>query len=260
MKSSTLKCGRLPSVLAVLLLFCLVFQQAMRRAQGSKPGPTPSIPVTSTIDDNDSSNPGACLLPGQAGTQPNECLFRSDAAGAYTSSGGVISEIYQTTYWSLNLSGQTSRTAYVTFSNNWTPASGRPATPPLSDGLYPMSVNDTTAVISRCYTSSSGTEIINFLSVTTADQYCSLRIEITHKGTQYLYVMAPIFPGTGWATVVCNQVSSGACTDATITPTPASLGAQKANVAYLYSINPKSGKQTLLGSAFNSFLIHVTNP
>ena len=231
--------------------------QTEGNTQHSKTGPT--IPVTSTIEDNDISNPGACLLPGQVGTTPNLCLFHSDGSGAYTEP-DVVSEIFQDTYWLLDLSGQTLRTVDITFSNNWKAAAGGPTNPPLRDGLYPTSTSDALRLISRCYASSAGSTIVNFVSVTTSDPYCSLRVEISQNGAQYLFVMAPIFQGTGFATVVCNKAASGACVDSTIAPTPSSLGGPNPNVANLYSVNPKNGRLTLLGSANNSFVVHVTNP
>ena len=175
--------------------------------------------------------------------------------GAYTNP-GVISEIYQDSYWNLDLSGQTSRTVDITFSNGWKAAQGGPATPPLADGLYPTSMSNSTRMISRCYDSAG--RIVNWLVLGT-NPSCSLRIDITHNGVQYLFVMAPIFAGTGYATVNCTKVSAGACVDATIIPTPSALGPNP-NVANLYSNTGKHGSFILLGSALNSYVIHVTNP
>jgi hypothetical protein len=206
-------------------------------AQGGKPNRSSPINVTSTVHDyTDSTN----LV---------QNLLRSDnAAGQalYATGSNVLSQIFG--IWYLNLTGQTTRSVYLTFSDN---VIGSP-TNPLPDDYY------NPRVLSRCFDTNNN--IIDFLSVNTSDNRCSLRVEFTHNGTAYSFVMSPEYAGTGWATVACSVVnkSSGACVSWTITPTP-STQVNNATVANLY-IDSHGGKQTLVGSYYNTYRIDVTNP
>lgn len=66
-------------------------------------------------------------------------------------------------------------------------------------------------------------------------------------------------PGTGWATVSCNALSSGQFVNWTIEP---NATAPKANVANLYSYYSTKGSATwiYIGQYSNSFRIGLTNP
>jgi hypothetical protein len=182
-------------------------------------------------------------------TNSTSNLLRGDNASgqaSYATGSNVLSQIFG--IWYLNLTGQTTRSVYLTFSDN---VIGSP-THPLPDDYY------NPRVLSRCFDTNNN--IIDFLSVKTSDNRCSLRVEFTHNGTAYSFVMSPEYAGTGWATVACNAVnnSSGACVSWTITPTP-STQVNNATVANLY-IDSHGGKQTLVGSYYNTYRIDVTNP
>jgi hypothetical protein len=204
-------------------------------AQGGKPPRSSPINVTSTVHDYTDS------------TNLFQNLLRSDATdqASYATGGNVRSQIFS--FWYLDLRSQTARSVYLTFSATVSGPSN-----PLPDGYY------NAEVLSRCYDTNNN--IIDFLSVKTSDNRCSLRVEFTHNGTAYSFVMSPEYAGTGWATVACNAVnnSSGACVSWTITPTPSSQ-VNNATVANLY-IDSHGGKQTLVGSYYNTYRIDVTNP
>jgi hypothetical protein len=178
-------------------------------------------------------------------------LLRSDdynASGqaSYDTTSNFRSQIFS--MWYLDLRSQTTRSVYLTFSQTVSGPSN-----PLPDGYY------NPEVLSRCLDTNGN--IVDFLSVNTSDNRCSLRVDFTHAGASYVFVMsaAPQYAGTGWATVVCNAVNtSGACVNWTITPTPSTQG-PNATVANLYSVGP-ANKETLIGSYHNTYRIDVTNP
>ena len=205
-------------------------------AQGGKPNRSSPINVTSTVHDYDSTN----LV---------QNLLRSDnAAGQalYATGGNVRSQIFG--FWYLDLTSQTTRSVYLTFSDY---VSGQMN--PLPDGYY------NAEVISRCFDTNNN--IIDFLSVNLSDNRCSLRVDFTSGGTTYYFVMSPEsqYAGTGWATVVCNSAPNGACVSWTITPTTTGTNAANATVATLNKVS-HGGRLTLVGSYHNTYRIDVTNP
>jgi len=174
-------------------------------------------------------------------------LLRSDNASgqaSYDTGNNVLSQING--FWYLDLTSQTTRSVYLTFSDH---VSGQMN--PLLDGYY------NAEVISRCFDPNNN--IIDFLSVNLSDNRCSLRVDFTSGGTAYYFVMSPANAGTGWATVVCNSAPSGACVSWTITPTTTGTNAANATVATLNKVS-HGGKQTLIGSYHNTYRIDVTNP
>jgi hypothetical protein len=206
-------------------------------AQGGKPNKSSPLNVTSTVYDyTDSTN-----------STPN--LLRSDNASgqaSYDTGNNVRSQIFG--FWYLDLTSQTTRSVYLTFSDY---VSGQMN--PLPNGYY------NAEVISRCFDTNNN--IIDFLSVNLSDNRCSLRVDFTSGGTTYYFVMSPEsqYAGTGWATVVCNSAPNGACVSWTITPTTTGTNAANATVATLNKVS-HGGKQMLIGSYHNTYRIDVTNP
>jgi hypothetical protein len=206
-------------------------------AQGGKPNKSSPLNVTSTVYDyTDSTN-----------STPN--LLRSDNASgqaSYDTGNNVRSQIFG--FWYLDLTSQTTRSVYLTFSDY---VSGQMN--PLPNGYY------NAEVISRCFDTNNN--IIDFLSVNLSDNRCSLRVDFTSGGTTYYFVMSPEsqYAGTGWATVVCNSAPNGACVSWTITPTTTGTNAANATVATLNKVS-HGGRLTLVGSYHNTYRIDVTNP
>jgi hypothetical protein len=206
-------------------------------AQGGKPNKSSPLNVTSTVYDyTDSTN-----------STPN--LLRSDnvsGQASYDTGNNVLSQIFG--FWYLDLTSQTTRSVYLTFSDY---VSGQMN--PLPDGYY------NAEVISRCFDTNNN--IIDFLSVNLSDSRCSLRVDFTSGGTTYYFVMSPEsqYAGTGWATVVCNSAPNGACVNWTITPTTTGTNAANATVATLNKVS-HGGRLTLVGSYHNTYRIDVTNP
>ena len=184
-----------------------------------------------------------------ANTVPNHLRsddYNATGQASYATGGNVVSQING--QWYLNLTSQTTRSVYLTFSDY---VSGLPQ--PLSDGPY------NAEVISRCFDPNGN--IINFLSINMSDNRCSLRVDFTSGGTTYEFVMSPNsqYAGTGWATVSCTAETSGACVSWTITPTTTGTNAANATVAILNKVS-HGGKLTLVGSYHNTYRIDVTNP
>ena len=220
---------------------CLACFVAGGHAQG-KQAPPPTA-VTSSVHNYSDSSPTGQLL-----------LLRSDGidSAQYSSDGtGVLSQIYSVSGdWEIELRNQNARTVYLTFSDGWTPV-GNTSRPP--DGNYPA------RVLSRCFDANNN--ITGFLAIVpgTSNNRCSLRVEFTYGGIQYVFVMSPAYAGTGSATVSCTSGNfSNVCVSWTIVPTPPSL-VGNATTANLYSV-ARSGKETLIGSAHNTYRIDVTNP
>jgi hypothetical protein len=209
------------------------------KLNGAPPNSGSPLNVTSTVHDyTDSTNLVQNLLRSDD--------YNATGQASYDTGVNIRSQIFS--FWYLDLRSQAARSVYLTFSQT---VSG-PANP-LPDGYY------NPEVISRCLDSSGN--IIDFLSVNTSDNRCSLRVDFTLGGTSYVFVMSPEpqYAGTGWATVVCNAANtSGACVNWTITPTP-STQVTNATVANLYSVG-HAGKEILIGSYHNTYRIVVTNP
>jgi hypothetical protein len=212
-------------------------------AQG-KPNRSSPVNVTSIVHDTDTSGSATLLRSDD---------FNGTGQASYTTVNNVLSQIFG--FWYLNLGSQTARSVYLTFSQRVSGA---------SDPLPDMQYYDA-EVESRCFDSAGN--IVDFLSVNTSNDSCSLRVQLTYGGTSYIFLMTPDSANTpnastGSATVNCNTLNGTTCTSWTITPyLPCTVGASKCNaeVAALYSV-AKSGKETLVGTYYNTYRIDVTNP
>ena len=190
---------------------------------------------------------------GNSGTQT---LTRSDDPSAgqasYTTGNGVISQVYG--YWDFDLEGQATYTVWVTLSQ---PANGSKANP-LPDGYY------SAEVISRCFDANNN--IINLPAIApgTTNNLCSFRINLN---TTYHLVMSPepadtANAKTGTASVTCNTTSGTTCNSWTIVPyVPCTVGTTGCNatIAAFYS-TAKNGRQTLIGTYYNTYRVLATNP
>jgi hypothetical protein len=147
------------------------------------------------------------------------------------------------------MSAQTSRVVWLTFSS---PVGSSPLSP-LPDGYY------NARVVSRCFDANNN--IVDLLKIPagTTNNRCSLRVgQIFSGGTQYLFLMTPDTPGTGFANVTCKAADGTGCTSWTIVPNlDAGFAGNVPTVAHLYSIAPRNGKQTLIGSYHNTYRIDL---
>ena len=130
----------------------------------------------------------------------------------------------------------------------------------LLDGFYSAPVY----VATRCFNASNNWVSIPLtIPAGTSNNRCSLRVNFTAaNGTKYLFIMSPIYPGTGWSTVACTSSTlTDSCNTWKITPTPGNLlpNSSLANVANLYMI-ANSGKMTLIGTYKMTFNISLTQP
>jgi len=195
-------------------------------AQGKgKPGPQPVI-VTATI---------------QSGVS---VTVDNDGAGSYNAVDNVLSQIYPGTGdWVLDLSDQITRIVRLTF----VATPGSPAGP---TGNY------NARLLSRCFDGDGNITGLLAMGEGTSNDRCSLRVVFT-GAKQYVFVMSPLYPGTGWATVSCPELPGtdldGDCDHWTITP---GTGAN-AKIANLYEIG-KAGREIFKGSYENTFAIDVT--
>jgi hypothetical protein len=209
-----------------------------------------SYNVTSNVYDTLNAVTPVC------GNPPCETLLHSDSALSFgstaysaTKSGSIISRVTNIE-WELDLTKQAVRTVYLTFSQ---PISGSKSDP-VPDGYYPA------LVFSRCFPAYGGAEESWPMTLGT-NSVCSLRAHFSVGSQEYYLVMSPNgnYPGTGWASVTCNQVdSTGVCNDWTAVT---NLSADPNNypaVAELLSVNGST--QTSVGFYYNTFNIHVTRP
>jgi hypothetical protein len=189
------------------------------------------------------------------GNPPCETLLHSDSAlsfgsNAYATVKNSIASDVGSIEWELNLTEQAVRTVYLTFSQ---PVSGSESHP-VPDGYYPA------LVFSRCFPAYAGGEESWPMTLGT-NSVCSLRAHFQVGSQEYYLVMSPNghYPGTGWASVTCNQVNStGVCNDWTAVP---NLSADPNNypaVAQLLSVSGST--QTSVGFYYNTFNIRVTLP
>jgi hypothetical protein len=219
-------------------------QHESDNAKTSKSSP---VNVTSTVFD---------FVTGDSGT-PN--LTRSDNSGAgqasYTTENGVISQIFG--FWELGLEGQSARTVFVTLSQ---PANGSKPSP-IPDGSY------SAEVISRCFDASNNIVNLETIAPGTTNNLCSFRVNLVYENTTYAFVMSPdpadtANAKTGSASVTCSTTSGTTCNSWTIVPyVPCTVGSAGCNatVAALYS-TARNGKQTLIGTYFNTYRVLATNP
>ena len=190
------------------------------------------------------------------GNPPCETLLHSDSAvsggsNAYSAVKNSIDSSVGSIEWRLYLGEQTVRTVYLTFSH---PVSGSQSHP-VPDGYY------TALVFSRCFPAYGGTEESWPITLGT-NSVCSMRAHFSVGGQEYYLVMSPngSYPGTGWASVTCNQVdSTGVCKDWTAVPNLSADPNNNPAVAELLSLSGKQ-IQTPVGFYYNTFNIHVTRP
>ena len=200
---------------------------------------TPPPNVVSTIYDFDATN--------------NQLLLRSDDHNATGQASYSVADTDVISYvasdqWDLNLSNQTLRRVFLTFSspaNNSVPA-------PLPDGYY------NARVLSRCFDNNNNIFSLFQIAPGTTNNRCSLRIpKIDFAGTEYLLVMTPdgTEPGTGWANVTCTAGNSSGCTAWHIEPNIDSVDfpGNVPTVAHLYSVAAHNGKLTFIGSYHNTY-------
>ena len=208
--------------------------------------------VTSTIFDT--SSDGLSLLQLRSDGLNPDLTATGASYGTYQTSSptSVLSrfETYNSSDWSVHLENSTSRWVSLTL----TRLSGSGPT-----GTYVLPAR----VISRCFDPTGATtNTVSWLTITSSDSNCSLRVNFVVGGTQYTLVMGPNLAGTGKAVVSCNVVSGISCADwtvvpnltedAVINPTPA--------VANLYSIAAHAGKQTFIGTYYLTYRARVTYP
>jgi len=165
-------------------------------------------------------------------------------AGDFTPSTHVVPDYYQ-----LDLSLGRSRSFYLTLipldssSAAAAPFAGRLAFP--SGILY-----------SRCFTPSLAFQDWTQIQPATPDGNCSMRVNFTYNGVDYILVMSPEYPGTGTATVTCTNwsMSAKSCVDWTDVP---NSSAANPNVAFLLN---KSNGESYIGSYTLSFNVTIAHP
>lgn len=120
-----------------------------------------------------------------------------------------------------------------------------------------------TSVITRCFNANNNQVSIPLtIPAGTSNNRCSLRVDFTANGTGYLYIMSPIYAGSGWSTVACtSSTPTQSCSAWSVTPTLGNLlpNPSLANVANLYK-SSKSGKLTLVGTYAMTFSTTLTQP
>lgn len=211
---------------------------------------TSSSNVTSYIYDTLNAVTPVCATP-PCGTLLHSDSALSSGSNAYSTnkSGSIISQV-TSVEWELNLTKQAVRTVYLTFSQ---PVSGS-TMEPVPDGYYPA------LVFSRCFPYYGGAEESWPMAVGT-NSVCSMRAHFSVGSQEYYLVMSPngSYPGTGWASVTCNNVdSTGVCNDWTAVPNLSADTNNNPAIAELLSVT--NGTQTQVGFYYNTFSIHVTRP
>jgi hypothetical protein len=211
--------------------------------------------VTSSLSSTDAS--GAAVT-----VQGDAVVTNSSGASAYENTPETCST-YSTTAlktcitmsllpndWYLRLYSGSGRTIHLTFT-----AQGSSPDESALDSSY------LAQVATRCFNASN-----NWVSIPltipsgTSNNRCSLRVNFTAaNGTNYFFVMSPIYAGTGWSTVACTSgTATATCNAWSITPTPGSLGPNP-NVANLYTV-AKNGSLALVGTYEMTFNIKLTQP
>lgn len=162
-------------------------------------------------------------------------------SGDFTPSTHVVPDYYQ-----LDLMLSKSRSVVLTLS----PLNGSPAPPFTGPLALPGSI-----LYSRCFTPSGGYQDWTQIQPSTPDGNCSMRVNFTYEGVNYILVMSPEYPGTGTATVTCTTWSSSAKSCVAWTDVPNSSAANP-NVAFLLN---KSNGETYVGSYSLSFNVTLTH-
>jgi hypothetical protein len=234
------------------------FDVQVTNADGRTGKGTDLFAVTQSSSSNATSNVYDTLnaVTPVCGNPPCETLLRSDSAvsggsNAYSTAknGSIVSDVTGIE-WELDLTKQAVRTVYLTLSQ---PVSGSESQP-VPDGYYPA------LVFSRCFPAYGGAEESWPMTLGT-NSVCSLRAHFQVGSQEYYLVMSPNghYPGTGWASVTCNQVdSSGVCKDWTAVPNLSADSNNYPAVAELLSVSGTT--QTPVGFYYNTFNLHVTRP
>ena len=221
------------------------------KASKPTPTPTPSVSLTSTIFDKTSDDTAFLQL---RSDDLNPDLSASGGSfGLYQTSDvtGVIDRLegYQNSDSDLHLENSTSR--WISLTLNRLSGSG-------PTGDYSLHGR----VISRCFDpTGTTTNTVSWTGITTSDPNCSMRVNFIIGATRYTLVMSPYYANTGRSIVSCNALSGGSCVDWTVLPnmTQSSVNPNPA-VANLYSIAPHNGKETLVGTYYLTYRMHVTYP
>lgn len=216
------------------------------------PTPTPSNHTTSTIYDK--SEDDSTFLQLRSDDLNPDLTASSGAFGTYGTSitNSVVDrfEGYNNSDWSVHLENSTTRWIALTLSR----LTGSGPT-----GDYTLHGR----VISRCFDPTGvTTNTVGWSGITTSNPNCSMHINFAIAGTQYTLVMTPYQANTGRALVSCNVVSGGQCVDWSIGPnlTQDNVVNPSPTVAALFSIAPHNGKQTLVGTYYLTYRVHLTRP
>jgi len=197
---------------------------------------TGGIAATSTVYDTDLSA-NALLLASDDNPSPGQA--------SYTSIDGISSAVASNEVY-LDLRSQTVRTVRISFSS---PVAGSPPSP-IPDGYYAA------RVLSRCYDANNNIFSLFGIANGSTNNRCSLRVGIPIGRVTYVFVMAPIYAGTGYANVTCTGANSSGCTSWHIEPNmdSADFPGNVPTVANLYT-ESHNGALTLIGSYHNTYRI-----
>jgi hypothetical protein len=163
-------------------------------------------------------------------------------AGDFTPSTHVVPDYYQ-----LDLSLDRSRSVLLTLN----PLPDNPAGPFTGPLALPGAI-----LYSRCFTPSGGYQDWTQIQPATPDFNCSMRVNFTYNGVNYILVMSPEYRGTGTATVTCTNWSTSANSCIAWTDVPNS-GAANPNVALLLN---KSNGESPIGYYSLTFNVTLTHP
>lgn len=207
----------------------------------AKPSPCTSSNVTTIIHDSDPS--GARLLLGSDD-------YNGTGEASYSALDPNLSSSVYCGWWVIRMYSQSVRTVWI--EPNDPINSSQPPAPPA--GYYWQYVEGT----SKCY--DQNLNLVLYQNIMTSSNNCGLNFDFGYNGVKYKLSMTPSLPApgpaSGVATVTCNSVSNGQCTNWTITP---NANAPNATVANLYYY-ARGGKLTFIGQYYNTFHIDVTNP
>jgi hypothetical protein len=171
-----------------------------------------NINVITTIYDADAL--GASLLTESDDDNGSGFATYAPISGVH---GGLTSQVVVGSGWQLYIGNQTLRTLHLMLAD---------AGLPFADGFYWSSVE----MASRCVGSAGETLDIQSLTAGASYDNCSLILDFDYgkPATTYKLAMGPTFANTGRASVICNAVASGSCSNWTIQPNDAAPNARVA--------------------------------